>query len=116
MLTIMEPLNALEATAIRTFCKIAGLPIDDLADHIPYLSVSNRTYTGVGIFVDLNSSFNGGGVGDATISGVHAVTSDTRPALGFLLFVEAGKPAMLEGFSYTNEWPDDLSDYIFSIE
>lgn len=116
MLTNMTPLNALEAAAIGMFCQIGGLPLDDLADHIPHLSVTNREHTGVGVFVELNSSLKGLGDGDATISGVIAVTNDERPTLGFLLFVEAGNPTLLEGFSYADAWPDDLSGYTVSLE
>ncbi len=116
MLTTMTALNDLEASAIQVFCQIDDLPLNDLADHIPHLSVTSRRQTGVGVFIELNSSFNGMEDGEATISGVIAVTDDDRPALGFLLFVEEGKPTMLEGFSYTNAWPDDLSDYTVSLE
>ncbi|NQY38954.1 MAG: hypothetical protein HRT80_02545 [Henriciella sp.] len=116
MLTPMTPLSALETAAMRAFCQIGDLPLNDLADHIPHLSVTSREHTGVGVFVELNSSLSGMGDAEATISGVIAVTNDERPALGFLLFVKAGKPRMLEGFSYANAWPDDLSDYTVSLE
>jgi len=116
MLAIMTALTALELAVLRTFCKIDDLPLDDLANHISHLSVTSREQTGVGVFVELNSSLITMGSGKATISGVVATTNDERPVLGFLLFVEAGQPTMLEGFTYTNAWPDDLSDYTVSLE
>lgn len=97
------------------FCKLSDLPLNDLADHIPHLSATNREYTGVGVFVELHSSLVALGDTNATISGVIAVTNDVRPDLGFLLFVEEGKPTMLEGFSYSDAWPDDLSEYNVSL-
>ena len=115
MLTIMKPLSALEAAAMRAFCQIGDLPLNNLADHIPHLSVTSREHTGVGVFVELNSSIEGLEDIDATISGVIAETNDERPVLGFLLFIEAGKPTMLEGVSYDNAWPDNLSAYNVSL-
>lgn len=112
----MTPLTALEATAIRMFCQIDDRRLDGLADQIPNLRVTSREQTGVGVFVELNSSFRGTRDDKATISGVIATAKDERPDLGFLLFIEAGKPMMLEGFSYTNAWPDDLSNYTVSLE
>ncbi|MEP1143557.1 MAG: hypothetical protein ABJH52_07550 [Henriciella sp.] len=115
MLTMMTSLIALEEAAIRMFSQSSDNPLNDLADHIPHLSVTNREYTGVGVFIELDSSLVGLGDAKATISGVVAVTNDERPALGFLLFVEEGKPTMLEGFSYSEAWPDDLSEYSVSL-
>lgn len=112
---MMTPLNALEEAALRMFCQVSDLPLSDLADHIPHLTVANREHTGVGVFVELDSSLIGLGDTEATISGVIAVTTDERPALGFLLFVEEGKPTMLEGFSYSDAWPEDLSEYTVSL-
>jgi hypothetical protein len=107
----MTSLDAFEQAVIRMFCQIGDVRISNLTDHIPHLKVTKRELTGVGIFVELNSSLPVIGNVQATISGVAAQSGRDAPILGFVLFIDENKPVLLEGFAYSGAWPEDLSDY-----
>jgi hypothetical protein len=82
-----------------------------LRQQLPCLQVSSREFTGVGFFSHLTvDSEVPRVVGEAkfTLGGVEGTADNVEHGFGFVLFVENGVLATLEGFTYDEPWPSEV--------
>lgn len=74
----------------------------------------SREYSGVGFFCSFEVPADAptlGAGGRLTIDDVNAEVTGLTHGAGFVLFVCDGRLDMLEGFSYDEPWPDDVSGF-----
>lgn len=74
-----------------------------------------REFTGVGFFTELSIPIDAApapvGPGRLTLSGVVAEVDDLKHGAGFVLWIENGVLATLEGFSYDEPWPETVNGF-----
>jgi hypothetical protein len=76
-------------------------------------TVAKREFTGAGVFVELNV------MGDCEkmvppefrFGDVEAKIDGLENGAGFVLLVEDGRLKLLEGYSYNEEWPKEISHF-----
>jgi len=106
----------LEAEAISLSLKefLCSPPSADVLTDV--VEVTSRKFTGVGFFADFNETphlkvfsddrdFTGGGLGAILNGTIH---------VGFLLFIKKGSLRMLEGYTYSEVWPSEITSYTFN--
>ncbi len=105
-------LNELEKEIIKNFMKIKGVKLDCDDSYFEDIKVTDRRNSGVGFFVDLElteklkcenegKSYSGGEIGAVINSAI-----DT----GYLIYVEEGYIRTIEGYTFEEEWPDNITD------
>jgi hypothetical protein len=110
----MDHLTKLEREVLEKLLAGQSETFRILRDQLDSLQVVSRELTGVGFFTEFSvppdaprppgsPAFRFGDVG-AEIKGL-------RHGAGFLLLIEDGCLKMLEGFSYDEPWPDDVSSF-----
>lgn len=85
-----------------------------LRRQLPELSVKSRETTGVGFFVELGVSslaLRAPLSSAVTIGDVEATIDGLQRGAGFVLVLEDGLLAMLEGYSYDEPWPEVVTEF-----
>ena len=107
-------LTSLEKTVIDAILEKQGDPFDAVRAQLQYATVSARRFTGVGFFTDFVIPPDAPvrrDLADTTFGDIGADLPTLKHGVGFLLFVRRGTITMLEGFSYDEPWPDDVSGF-----
>jgi len=82
--------------------------------------VGSREATGHGFFVNLDVPRSPGPapapVRRFQVSGVGAAIPGLKHGAGFVLFIEEGYISFLEGFSYEEPWPTEVSEFSLRFE
>jgi hypothetical protein len=110
----MNKLTELERAVILKLLNADEPAFGVLRAQVETLNVSEREFTGVGFYTELNvpetvtrisanATFKIGDV-DAEIKGL-------KHGAGFLLYVEVGALAMLEGYTYDEKWPSQIESF-----
>ena len=76
--------------------------------------VSEREFTGVGFFTTLAIPADVPLVPldrRLALGDVHATMNGVEHGVGLVLFVDEGRLALLEGFTYDGAWPDQIKNY-----
>ena len=76
------------------------------------LIVKTRTFTNVGFFTEFymaEDSLRRGEIDCFRLGGIHAKISGLKYGAGFVLFINNGFIATLEGYCYDEEWPKDAN-------
>ncbi len=107
-------LNNLEKAIIKQFLTEKGVSIADDDTFFSDLNVDCRDFSGVGFITNLNKSpkLNVGTSHDSYKWGNLGAKLNSSIDTGYLLYVENGCLNTIEGYTYTEDWPDD----IFQIE
>src|ERR1700730_3094093 len=110
----MDTLTPLEQAVLEKLLSGESDRYRILHNQIPALRVSERKMTGVGFFTRFSipddipkipdeATFQTGGVG--------ANINDLGHGAGFVLFVEDGQIATLEGYTYDEPWPRNFHSF-----
>ena len=108
----MTDLTELESSVLTKTLEGDHPILRQMREQVRCCRVRNREFTGVGFFTyfdcrecdpidDLNARF-----GD-----VIAELPGLKNGAGFLLFVENGRIVMLEGYTFEEPWPSDVSTF-----
>ena len=86
-----------------------------LRSQLPGVLVSERRFSGAGFFTDLLVAEGARRAplrsGKAVFGDVEATIDGLSYGAGFLLWVKDGLMIMLEGYSYDEPWPDDVTGF-----
>jgi len=110
----MDTLTPFEHDAIATILSGDHPVLYALRTQLAKCGVSEREFTGVGFFTSLAVPSD---VPSAPVSkrlalgNVHVPMEGVAHGLGLVLFVEEGRLAILEGFTYDGPWPDEIVNY-----
>ncbi|HVS09242.1 MAG TPA: hypothetical protein VMS76_05145 [Planctomycetota bacterium] len=111
-------LTELEEAVLRTFLDGDHPVLAALRDHLAACWVSDRYYTGVGFYTDLEmppetraAPIDAGHIGDVT-----AQIEGLDHGAGFILFIADGRLSLLEGFSYGGDWPSVIGKFTVRYE
>lgn len=106
----MEDLNQLERELLENILKDNRLKYPFLESHFPYLKVSSREKTGVGIYTNfiystltVEQSIN-----DLISSDKQLFVPNLDYELSYVLSIENGKVAMLEIVTNDEEWSGEI--------
>jgi hypothetical protein len=113
----MTYLTALEKQVVEMLLAGDNAILAVLRDQSEHLGVSSREMTGVGFFTRLVVSANAASLGRGRsfkLGDVNGTADNVRNGLGFLLYIEDGLLSALEGYTYDEPWPDDLSGVTLS--
>lgn len=87
----------------------------DLRAQLDGLGVCDREMTGVGFFTKFRVAPSAHSLPSpsrlALGAHVSAETSALERGIGFVLFVEDGRLALLEAFTYDEPWPDEIERF-----
>ena len=113
----MDKLTPFEHEAIATIVGQDHPVFEGLRMQLARSEVSEREFTGVGFFTTLAvpSDVPSVPVRRRLHLGDVAVTMDgVAHGVGLVLFVEDGRLALLEGFTYDDPWPNEIVNYTIS--
>jgi hypothetical protein len=86
--------------------------LDALRQQVESCRVRDREWTGAGFFTHVNAPPSQPRLrGSARLSGVFAEIEGLKHGAGFVLSVEDGRVATLEGFSYEEAWPEAIRGF-----
>ena len=102
-------LNNIEKEIIKYFFSSKGILVED--NIFSSLNVSNRELSGVGFLTDLErSELLKIGEGNETYKfGDLGAKINTSIDTGYLIYVENGFVDAIEGYTYADDWPDEIS-------
>ena len=105
-------LNKLEKTLIKQFLKRKAVRLQNEESFISDLSVECRDFTGVGFVVNLSKSerLKVGDTGESYRWGDLGAKLNSSLDTGYLFYVENGYLASIEGYTYAEDWPDNISE------
>ncbi|MEO0483757.1 MAG: hypothetical protein AAF138_09035 [Planctomycetota bacterium] len=107
-------LTAIEHDALDLLLAHRGEDFEILRQQLQAATFTSRRLSGVGVSVDIAVPRSLPGVfGDArrVLSGV-VIATPSNPAWGeFILFVDGGYLAMLEGYAFDDAWLTESSEY-----
>lgn len=110
----MDTLTPFERDVIATILRGDRPVLSDLRAQLAMCWVSKREFTGVGFFTSLAIPSE---VPSAELSqrlalgDVHVSMDGVAHGVGIVLFVEDGRLAVLEAFTYDDPWPDEIVNY-----
>lgn len=110
----MEQLTAFEQEAIATILRGDHPVFAGLRTQLARCEVSKREFTGVGFFTTLTIPADVPSVRvdrRLALGDVHVTMDGVEHGVGLVLFVEDGRLALLEGFTYDDAWPADVRNY-----
>lgn len=110
----MEQLTPFEHEAMATILRGDHPVFAGLRTQLARCEVSKREFTGVGFFTTLTVPADVPSVSldrRLALGDVHVTMSRVEHGVGLVLFVEEGRLAILEGFTYDEPWPDEIEDY-----
>lgn len=79
--------------------------------------VSSRNMTGTGFFTNFEVPAEVPRVKNCPtfqLGDVHGTADNVKHGLGFLLFVKDGVLSVLEGYTYDEAWPDEISGLVLT--
>jgi hypothetical protein len=103
-------LNKLEKMIIIQFLTRKDVSIQDENAFFSDLSIENREFTGVGFITELNQSeklkidVNGESYKWGDLGAKLNFSVDT----GYLIYVENGYISAIEGYTYAEDWPENI--------
>ena len=107
-------LTPLEKAVIDKLLEKKGEPFDTIRQQFAHAIVAGREFSGVGFFTEfllpLHTSVRRD-LADTTIGDVGAQFPSLKHGADFLLFVRGGVIAMLEGYTYDEEWPANVDEF-----
>jgi hypothetical protein len=107
-------LNSLEKSVLDRLLQKKEEPFDTLRRQLSFATVSTRKFTRVGFFTEFalaqDAQVNRD-VPDMTLGGIGATIPGLQHGAGFLLFIRGGVVSMLEGFTYDENWPDNIDKF-----
>jgi hypothetical protein len=107
----MTGLTTFEADVMRYLLDGDHPLLARLREQASHTFVGSREYTGVGLFVNFESSHTSG-FADVTLRFGDVIAKFPGfGEAGFVLFVDEGRLSMLEGYMYEGVWPDDVTEY-----
>jgi hypothetical protein len=108
-------LSSLEHEVIATVLRPDHPVFEALRLQVDRCEAAARELTGVGFFTELSVPIDAApapvGTGRLTLSGVEAEVDGLKHGAGFVLWIENGVLATLEGFSYDEPWPERVNGY-----
>jgi hypothetical protein len=110
----MDTLTALEEAVLEKLLSGESEGYRILQKQIPALRVTERKMTGVGFFTSFSLADEAPKLPDEAsleISDVGAEINDLEHGAGFVLFIRKGGINMLEGFTYGEPWPHNVSSF-----
>jgi hypothetical protein len=111
----MQGLNELEHAVLKKLLAGDHPLLAVLRRQAERARVVKRQNTGVGFFCDFDVDDGTPAVNrDLQIGDVHAEMDGLAHGAGFVLFVQAGRLSMLEGFTYDEPWPEQSRGFSLS--
>jgi len=106
-------LTDLEAAALRMLLYGDYPALAHLREQLETCRVAKRTMTGAGFYTDLDCAANPPPrlVFHATLGGVYAEIAGLEHGAGFVLWIEGGRLATLECFTYVGVWPEEVTGF-----
>jgi hypothetical protein len=108
-------LSSLEHEVIATLLRPHHPVFEALRLQFERCDAAARELTGVGFFTELSIPLDVARApvepGRLRLSGVVAEIDGLKHGAGFVLWIENGLLATLEGFSYDEPWPERVNDY-----
>jgi hypothetical protein len=109
----VERMTPLEAEVLSKLLAGDDPILRTLREQLALARVTEREFTGVGFFTTFEvpasaprAPCSGRAFGDVT-----ARLDGLAHGAGFVLFLENGHLVMLEGYSYDEEWPDEITGF-----
>jgi hypothetical protein len=109
----MLPLNPLEIHILSKLLLGDDFVLEILRNQFRHILVRSRENTGVGFFTNFSVPPEIERIPNRRslhLSDVNATASNVAHGIGFVLFVCDGALEMLEGFTYDEPWPLEISD------
>ncbi len=103
-------LTDLEKTIVARFLRSKGVNLGDEMVFCDKLSVSKRDFSGVGFMTELNISEKLR-IGDRSKSykwGHLGAKLNNSIDTGYLLYIEGGYLNTIEGYTYAEDWPNQI--------
>ena len=94
-----------------------GPTLEQLRRQLEVATVSSREHSGVGFFTnfevpaELRLSFN-----TLHLEGVEATIAGLQYGAGFVVFISDGVIDCLEGFTYGEDWPAEVTEFTLRYE
>ena len=109
----MPDLTDLEAAALRMLLHGDYPALAQLREQLAACRVAARDMTGAGFFTHLECAEAPSPllVFDAILSDVNGEIAGLDHGVGFLLWVEGGRPTTLECFTYVGDWPTEVAGF-----
>jgi len=110
----MGPLNSLEHAVMKKLLDRNSEPFVALKNQYQALKVKSRKLTGVGFFTYFSMSDDVPPLPDASsfhIGDVGAYLNDHALEVGFVLFIREGRIRELEGYTYEEPWPKEVTSF-----
>ena len=108
-------LERLELAVIEKLLDSSLPALVALRRQIPHLSVKSRKNTGVGFFTEFEMTTEAAIATPSTkkirFGDVEATIPGLQNGAGFLLFVDDGRLHFLEGYSYDEAWPQQITSF-----
>jgi hypothetical protein len=108
-------LSSLEHEVIATLLRPDHPVFEALRLQFDRCEVAERRLTGVGFFTELSVQIDAAPApvrpGLLQLNGMVAAIDGLKHGAGFVLWIENGVLATLEGFSYDEPWPERVNDY-----
>ena len=91
--------------------------LKNLRTQLAQCHIINREFTGVGFFVDfdVDAQLSYGDV-NLEIGDVDAEVEGVQHGVGFVLFIREGRLSMLEGYTYDEPYPKNISQYTLNYD
>ena len=108
----MTNLTSLEQRVLEAILRGDHPVLDALREQAASCRAAGREWTGAGFYTKLEvPSLASSLRGSARIGGVFADVEGLRDGAGFVVLVEDGRLALLEGFSYDEPWPQTVRSF-----
>ena len=113
----MEKIEELERNAIRMLLAGDDPILKLLRRQYENARVDQRNFTGKGFFTHLIIPSNTPrlNISRLIIDDVYGLINDNNH-VGFIMFINDGALSCLEGYTYENEWPDQVINYELTYE
>jgi hypothetical protein len=113
----IEPLamlTLLEDAVVDMLLDRPGEPYQTIRQQLSFVTVSRREFTGVGFFTHFVLSSDAPvrrDLPNMELGDVGAEFPGVNRGAGFLLFVRDGIVSMLEGYTYDENWPENMDRF-----
>lgn len=110
-------LTPLEKAVLDMMLDQPGEPYEVVRRQLAHAKVVGRKFTGVGFFTDFivpSEAAVQRNLPNMELSGVGAVFPNLKHGAGFLFFIRDGVIKMLEGYTYDEPWPEEVSEFQLS--
>jgi hypothetical protein len=107
-------LTPLENAVLDMLLDRPGEPYETIRQQVSSATVSHREFTGVGFFTHFVLSSDAPvrrDLPNMELGDIGAEFPGVKHDAGFLLFVRDGIVSMLEGYTYDENWPENLDGF-----